>query len=58
VTLRPIRETAEQDADFAYGRMAPGGRRWSESPIPRVATRRVHAGPPPEPPARPEDDQP
>lgn len=43
MTLRPLRPTAEDDADAALDRMAPGGRRWSESPVPRAGTRRVRA---------------
>lgn len=39
----------EYKAAFSVGRMAPGGRRWSESPIPRVAQRRVKAGKPADP---------
>jgi hypothetical protein len=50
VTLRPRRVDAAADADFAYDRMAPGGRRWSESPIPRVGKRRVRTQQPEPPP--------
>lgn len=40
MSLRPI-DPALGRVARAYDRMAPGGRRWSESPIPRRATRRL-----------------
>lgn len=40
MSIRP-RPQAAQAAERARSRMAPGGRLWSESPIPRVAPRRV-----------------
>lgn len=40
MSMRP-RESFEGRIAVAQSRMAPGGRRWSESPIPRPARRRV-----------------
>lgn len=40
MSIRPLRPP-EANLDMAYSRMAPNGRRWSESPIPRVARRRI-----------------
>jgi hypothetical protein len=44
MSLRPRRVDVMDDADFASGRMTPGRGRWSESPVPRPAVRRVRAG--------------
>lgn len=41
MSRRPL-APMEVAAEFALDRMAPGGRRWSESPVPRVGVRRVH----------------
>lgn len=54
MSLRPHRVDAVEDASFAYSRMAPNGRRWSESPVPRPKGRQVRQfavpAPPPDPP--------
>jgi hypothetical protein len=44
MSLRP-RPAPTSDLEADLGRMAPGGRRWSESPIPRVAHRRPPRAP-------------
>ena len=41
MSLRPLRADTEDDAAFAYDRMAPSGGRWSEAPVPRVAVERI-----------------
>ena len=41
MSLRPLPADGVEAASFAYDRMAPNGRRWSESPVPRPAGRRV-----------------